>query len=86
MAPMSKLLVDTLRAADGGRVECDFATPDGAVVHSVIEKSFFDEFIPAPNFTMSAQRQSRIVQDNAHYIENEVDRQYRQGNPVAVIR
>lgn len=82
----AKLLLETLRMADGGRVVCDVAVPDGAVVQSVIEKSFFEEFaaVSVPNLT--TQKKARIVNDNVAYLEAEADRQWHAGMRELVIR
>lgn len=82
----SKLLLDTLRLADGGHVVCDATLPDGSVVPSVIERSFFEDFMGVPNPVLTAQKQSRIVEDNLTYLEGEVERQWRLGSRSVVIR
>jgi hypothetical protein len=86
MPNIAKLLTETLQLADGGKVECDVVTPDGTVTRSVIEQSFFDEFVGAPNQHLSPKQQTRIVNDNVEYLEAEVERQWRMGNRELVIR
>ncbi|MBI1309029.1 MAG: hypothetical protein GC129_04135 [Proteobacteria bacterium] len=83
---MTKLLMDSVRLADGGKVVCDLAAPDGGVVHAVIETSFFEDFMGMPEPRLSAQKQSRIVRENAGYLENEADRLWKAGNRELVIR
>lgn len=39
-----KMLLDTLKMADDGHVECSVAAPDGTVLQGVIEQSFFEDF------------------------------------------
>jgi hypothetical protein len=85
----TKLLLETLRLADGGKVVCAVQTPDGAVRQSVIEQSFFEEFQGAPlarAAQTSAPRQLRIVADNVGYLEAEAERQWQQGQTQLVIR
>lgn len=86
MPNAAKLLTDTLRLADGGRVECDVMTPDGSVAHGVIEHSFFEDFMGVPNPKLTPEKQSRIVQENMAYLEAEADRQWRMGLREVVIR
>lgn len=80
----TKLLLNTLRVADGGKVVCDVSTPDGSKATSVIEQSFFAEFNPTA--ANSPQRQLRIVQDNVDYLETEAQRQWAMGQTDIVIR
>ena len=82
----TKLLMDTLRLADGGRVECEIMAPDGTIVHGVIEQSFFQEFLTAPNEEIKPEKQGRIVKDNLAYLESVSDRLWREGNRELVIR
>lgn len=86
----TKLLLETLRLADGGRVVCNVQMPDGAVRQSVIESSFFEEF-QAPAMAnragqTSTNRQLRIVQDNIGYLEAEAEKLWQQGQMQLVIR
>jgi hypothetical protein len=85
----TKLLLETLRLADGGKVVCAVQTPDGTVRQGVIEQSFFEEFQGAPvarAASTSAPRQMRIVQDNVGYLEAEAERLWQQGQTQLVIR
>jgi hypothetical protein len=85
----TKLLLETLRLADGGKVVCAVQTPDGTVRQSVIEQSFFEEFQGAPvraAAQASASRQMRIVADNLGYLEAEAERLWQQGQTQLVIR
>jgi hypothetical protein len=82
----AKLLLDSLRLADGGKVVCRVTAPDGTVLEGVIEKSFFDEFSTAPGQVLTPVRQGRIVSDNLDYIEGEADKQWRLGSRELVIR
>lgn len=82
----TKLLLETLRLADGGRVVCEVSAPDGSRAVSVIEASFFEEFIGGPKAEMTPQRQSRIVRENMGYLESEAERLWRQGARELVIR
>ena len=88
MATKTKLLLESLRTADGGRVVCNVMTPDGLLRQSVIEKSFFEEFaVGTPSQVMNnPQRQLRIVQENAQYLESEAERLWQQGQQALVIR
>lgn len=74
-----KFLLETMRLADGGRVECSVATPDGTVVQGIIEQSFFDEFVGAPQQVLTPVKRGRIVQDNIDYLEGEAERLWREG-------
>ncbi len=93
----TKLLLETLKNADDGRVECSVATPDGTIVQGVIEQSFFEEFVmaqpaaPKSGGAEAAQRaeqarQQRIVRDNARFFEGEFDKQWRMGGRKFVLR
>ena len=85
----TKLLLETVRLADGGKVVCNVQTPDGAVRRSVIEQSFFEEFQGvAPNRAAQGThtRQLRIVQENVGYLEAEAERLWQQGQSELVIR
>lgn len=86
MPNIAKLLMETLRLADGGKVECDIVTPDGTRTRGVIEQSFFEEFMGAPGVKLTPVQQGRIVRDNVDYLEGEVDRQWRMGSREVVIR
>ncbi|RYE61019.1 MAG: hypothetical protein EOP20_00890 [Hyphomicrobiales bacterium] len=95
---MTKLLLETLKTADDGHVECSVATPDGSVVRGVIEPSFFEEFVMAQPVAAQVQhdeqakkraevaRQQRIVRDNASFLEGEFDKQWRMGGRAFVLR
>ena len=82
----AKLLLETLRLADGGKVVCEVMTAEGDLVKSMIEPSFFEEFVAAPNMQMSAQRQNRIVRENVSYLEHEAERLLGLGYKELVIR
>jgi hypothetical protein len=86
MANTAKLLMETLRLADGGKVVCQVATPDGGVVQGVIEQSFFEDFMGMPEPKLSPQKQGRIISENIKYLEGEADRQWRLGSRELVIR
>jgi len=86
MKAMAKLLLETLRSVDGGKVECDVMTPDGAVVKGEIAASFFEDFMGAPEPALSPAKRTRIVRENAGYLEAEAERQWRQGHRALVIR
>lgn len=86
MANTAKLLMDTLRLADGGKVVCQVVAPDGGVLQGVIEKSFFEDFMGIENPQLSPQKQGRIVSENISYLEGEADRQWRLGSREVVIR
>lgn len=86
MANVAKLLTETLRMADGGKVECEVMTPDGGRVTSIIEQSFFEDFMGVPSPRLSAQQQNRIINDNVSYLEAEAERQWRMGSREVVIR
>lgn len=81
-----KLLLDTLRTVDGGKVVCEVLTPEGTVVRGSIEQSFFEDFMGSPQPDLSAQRQSRIVRENVDYLETEAARLLRLGFKEVVIR
>lgn len=81
-----KLLLDTLRTVDGGKVVCEVLTPEGTVVRGSIEQSFFEDFMGVPQPQLSAQRQNRIVQENVHYLETEAARLLEMGFKEVVIR
>lgn len=85
MNTKTKLLLETLRMADGGRVVCEVMTPDGLMRQSVIERSFFEEFAASPAAPTPA-RQMRIVQENADYLATEAERLWQQGQQDLVIR
>lgn len=85
MATM-KLLLDTLKLADGGQVECSVAAPDGTVVPGVIEQAFFEDFMGTPEPKLSAAHRGRIIQDNVAYFEEEATRQWQAGRRDLVIR
>lgn len=80
----AKLLLQTIRMADGGRVVCEVSTPDGGVVQGVIEPSFFEDFIGTPQPQLTPQKQSRIIEENAAYLEAEAERLWRIGDRVII--
>jgi hypothetical protein len=84
-----KLLLDTLKVADNGRVECNVSTPDG-VRKGVIEASFFEEFVSAGTqnrvAALSPARQVRIVQENVAYLEQRTADLWARGERSLVIR
>ncbi len=80
----AKLLLETLRTATDGSVEVSVKTNTG-LVRSVIEESFFQEFVP--NMAkLSPAKLTRIVQDNAEYLEGEVTKQLTLGHQQVTIR
>jgi hypothetical protein len=82
-----KLLLETLRLANGGSVVCDVSTSDGAIINGVIEQTFFEEFAAMPQSkALSAQRHVQIVRDNLGYLEAEAERQWSAGMRELVIR
>lgn len=81
----TKLLLDSIRQADGGRVECTVSTPSG-VVRGVIEESFFEDFMGQPKPQLTPVQRQRIVRENAEWFQTEADRQLRMGNRQVVIR
>jgi hypothetical protein len=81
----SKVLFETLKLADGGRVECMVQTRFGTTP-SIIEKSFFEDFMGMPNPTLSAKQQVRIVENNAEWLAAEAERQLSLGFGQVVIR
>ena len=82
----AKLLLDSLRLADDGKVQCRVTAPDGTVMEGVIEQSFFEEFMTSPTDTIDGQRKGRIIQQNIDYLEGQADRLWREGNRELVIR
>lgn len=81
----TKLLLETLRLADGGKVVCDMQAPSGERLTSVIEQSFFAEFTATPT-TLNPKRQLQIIQDNTGYLESEAERLWNAGQRELVIR
>lgn len=82
----TKLLLETLRQADGGTVECAVTAPDGTILRGAIEESFFEEFQIGPNTLLSPVKKARILHDNIAYLEAEAERQWRLGNRELIIR
>lgn len=81
-----KLLLQTLRVADGGKVVCEVSAPDGSVVQGVIDQSFFEDFTGTPRPQLTPQRQSRIVEENISYLEAEAQRLWDMGSRELVIK
>lgn len=81
----TKLILETLRLADNGRVVCDMQAPSGERLNSIIEKSFFEEFTATPA-NLNPKRQLQIIQDNAEYLETEAERLWNAGQRELVIR
>jgi hypothetical protein len=81
-----KLLLDTLKTVDGGKVVCEVLTPEGTVVRGAIEQSFFEDFMGVPEPRLSDERKSRIVQENVAYLEGEATRLLHLGFKEVVIR
>lgn len=83
----TKFLLETLRQANGGRVECVVETDLGHV-RGVIEPSFFEEFTGTNpnNQTLSTTQKQRILADNQEWLENEVKRQMTFGTQTVFIR
>lgn len=82
----TRFLLQTLRAADGGRVVCEVSTPDGAVVQGVIEQSFFEDFTGTPEPQLSPQKQCRIVEENLAYLEQIAGELWEMGNREIIIK
>jgi len=82
----TKLLLETLRQADGGVVECSVTAPDGTILKGSIEDSFFEEFQVGPNAALTPLKKARILQDNIAWLEAEAERQWRMGSRELVIR
>lgn len=80
-----KILKETLRMVDGGRVVCTAETTEGARVESTIEASFFEDFMGTPNPKLSFEHKARIVMDNLAYFEKEVARQMGNGHQTDVV-
>lgn len=81
----ARILQETLRQADGGRVEFTVATAEGPV-HGIIEQNFFEDFMGTPSPQLSHQRRMRIITENVGFLESEAARQLRLGNREVVIR
>ncbi len=81
-----KLLLNTVRLADGGKVECHVAAPDGTVVTGVIEQAFFEDFMGMPDPKLTLAHRGRIIQDNIDYFEREAARQWQMGKRDLIIR
>jgi|GEM_PF-2109236 len=81
----SKLLLNSIREADGGSVEYMVQTQSGEKVRGTIENAFFQEF-KVINQDMTGQRKERIAVENADYIEEMANRQIRIGLPEVTIK
>lgn len=81
----ARLLLNSIREADGGSVEYTVETTTGEKVSGVIEQTFFEEFKVA-NQPMTGQRKERITVENADYIEEMARRQIRIGLPAVTIK
>ncbi len=81
----SKLLLNSIREADGGSVEYMVQTQSGEKVRGTIENAFFQEF-KVTNQDMTGQRKERIAVENADYIEEMANRQIRIGLPEVTIK
>ncbi|MFN7163047.1 MAG: hypothetical protein ACK5VJ_00795 [Pseudomonadota bacterium] len=81
----TKMLLETLRLANGGKVVCDMQTPNGERLTSIIEQSFFEEFSSTPA-ALNPKRQLQIIQDNTGYLESEAERLWNAGQRELVIR
>ena len=82
----TRFLIETLRQADGGRVECTVETDLGRV-RGIIEPSFFEEFTgSAASTVLSTTQKQRILQDNQEWLQSEVKRQLTFGSQTIVIR
>ena len=82
---LPKLLQDTLRQADGGRVTCSLLTDDGRIT-GIIEQTFFDDFIGQPGVELSAAKKMRIVAENMSFLESEAAKQLHLGQREVIIR
>lgn len=78
--------MDSLRLADGGKVECRVTAPDGTVLRGVIEEAFFEDFMGEPKPVLSEAKRARIIHDNVAYFEKEAERQWQSGLRELVIR
>lgn len=81
----TKLLLNSIREADGGAVEYVVQTQTGEKVRGVIEDAFFQEF-KVTNQSMTGQRKERIAVENADYIEEMANRQIRIGLGEVIIK
>ena len=77
--------METLRQADGGKVVCTVATPEGPV-QGTIASSFFEEFTGTESVQMTEQRRLRIINENVGYLETQAAAQLRMGHREVVIR
>lgn len=82
---LPKILQDTLRQADGGRVTCSLLTDDGRI-NGVIEQTFFDDFMNQTGETLTPAKKLRIVAENMTFLESEAAKQLRLGHREVVIR
>lgn len=81
----TKLLLDSIKDADGGMVEYTVQTEQGEQVRGKIEQTFFDDF-KVRGQKMTNERKQRIARDNADYIEEIAGRQIRIGMGEVVIK
>jgi hypothetical protein len=84
---MPKVLQDTLRQADDGRVTCTLLTDSGRI-EGIIEESFFEDFLlqPLPDGGLTPARKLRIVAENSAFLESEAAKQLRLGHREVIIR
>ncbi|PZP39437.1 MAG: hypothetical protein DI585_04140 [Pseudomonas fluorescens] len=80
-----KILLDSLRLADGGRVECRIATPDGKIVDGAIEQAFFEDFMGVPNPRIGVAHMKEILANNLDYFEKVAEQQWNMGSREVVI-
>lgn len=82
----ARILLDSLRLADDGKVECRVEAPDGSVVQGVIEQTFFEEFMTSPTDQIDGPRKGRIIQQNIEYLETQAERLWHAGSRELVIK
>lgn len=81
----ARILLETLRQADGGKVVCTVATPEGPV-QGTISPSFFEEFTGTETPQLTEQRRLRIINENMGYLETQAAYQLRMGHREVIIR
>lgn len=81
----TKVLLESIRTADGGKVEYSVSTPEGTILTGTIEESFFEEFMGIPQPNLKPERKVSIIRDNIPWLEAETERQFQQGNRRLVI-
>ncbi len=82
----ARILLETLRQADGGKVVCTVATPEGPV-QGTISSSFFEEFTGGTEQPqLTEQPRLRIINENVGYLEPQAASQLRMGHREVIIR